>query len=382
MIKIAFIDDEKRILDGIRRMLHKRRKDWDMYFFESGKDMLTSMEENFYDIVVSDMRMPVMSGAELLIQIKEISPKTIRIILSGYANDELVLEGIHATHQFISKPTDQDSLISHIERALKMLPVLDSENAKKVLGDIESIPSLPAFYDALMQEIASEDVSLKRVSEILSSDIGLSSSIIRVVNSAFFGLVREITSLEEAASVLGVDMIKNLALMTSVFSSLSVPEGKMAEIAALNSFCQRVGMLASILAKQADFSPAVKNHCQIAGMMSGLGDLLVLSNTVKKSDDNSMHTPLLGSYLLSIWSMPIPVIEAVRWHQNPCDSCIEEPSPLTVVHTAWALISAYDKGSLASSELTTLMDYNFIRGCTDQSVLDQWIERTTQFFEG
>ena len=382
MIKIAFIDDEQRILDGIRRMLHKRRKDWDMYFFDSGNAMLTSMEENTYDVVVSDMRMPVMSGAELLIKIKEISPKTIRIILSGYANEELVLESVHATHQFISKPTNQDALISHIERALRMLPILDSENAIKVLGNIESIPSLPAIYDALMQEVASEDVSLKRVADILSSDIGLSSSILRVVNSAFFGLVREINSLEEAASVLGIDMIKNLALQTKVFSSLTVPDDRMAEVEALNSFCQRVGILAALLAKHAAFSPSVTNHCQIAGMMSGLGDLLVLTDTALLIDNSAMPPPLLGSYLLSIWSMPLPTIEAVRWHQAPSSSGIDQPSPLAAVHTAWALLRAYDSEQLVSNELTPLIDYDYLCSSVDRSTVDNWVELTTNFCEG
>lgn len=378
---IAFVDDDKRILDGVRRMLHRRRKEWDMHFFESGSQLLNSMQSTQYDVIVSDIRMPVMNGAELLTKVREISPKTIRIVLSGYPNEELVLESIHATHQFIAKPADQETLISHIDRALQMQPILDSDNAKRVLGGIDSVPTLPAIYDELMVEVSSENMSIKRVAQIVSSDIGLSASILRVVNSAFFGLVREVNSLEEAASILGIDMIKNLALMTKVFSSFTVPEHNMAALESLNRFSQRVGILAAILAKQANFSQAIRNHCQIAGMMSGLGELLVLSDTVPPSNEKPLPSPLLASYLLSLWSLPLPIIEAVRWHQCPSASGISGPSPLAVVHTAWSLLNAHENSQDISAE-PPILDSGFLKDSASQSVVDDWIKQTTLFCKG
>jgi YesN/AraC family two-component response regulator len=64
--RILFVDDEPMVLDGLRRSLHSMRKDWEMVFVTSGSEALESMANQSFDIVVTDMRMPGMDGAQLL----------------------------------------------------------------------------------------------------------------------------------------------------------------------------------------------------------------------------------------------------------------------------------------------------------------------------
>ena len=82
MQQVLFVDDEPRILEGLQRTFRRLRGDWDMRFAPSGKDALRMLEAKPANIVVSDMKMPGMDGADLLSEVKRLYPDTIRVILS------------------------------------------------------------------------------------------------------------------------------------------------------------------------------------------------------------------------------------------------------------------------------------------------------------
>ena len=108
--RILFVDDEPLILQGLQRMLHSMQEEWDMAFVESGARALELMEREPFDVIVSDMRMPGMNGAELLCQVQNLYPRTTRLILSGYADRELVLQCLGSTDHYLSKPYNAASL--------------------------------------------------------------------------------------------------------------------------------------------------------------------------------------------------------------------------------------------------------------------------------
>ena len=86
MKRILFVDDEEMVLQGLQRMLRSLRREWDMTFVESGAKALELMAEQPFDVVVSDMLMPGMTGAELLNEVMKRYPRTVRLILSGHAD--------------------------------------------------------------------------------------------------------------------------------------------------------------------------------------------------------------------------------------------------------------------------------------------------------
>jgi len=77
MTRVLFVDDEPRVLDGLRLSLRSKRKVWDMVFVEGGLAAVAEITANPVDVVVSDMRMPGMSGADLLGKVAEIRPRRL-----------------------------------------------------------------------------------------------------------------------------------------------------------------------------------------------------------------------------------------------------------------------------------------------------------------
>jgi len=106
--RILFVDDQPNILAGLRRMLHKMQDEWEMEFYESGKEALAAMEKQPFDLAVSDMMMPEMNGAKLLKKVRELYPGTVRFILSGHSDRELILQSVGYAHQYIAKPCDAE----------------------------------------------------------------------------------------------------------------------------------------------------------------------------------------------------------------------------------------------------------------------------------
>ncbi len=105
--KILFVDDDKSVLKALGRFARSRK--WRADFSESGKNALEMAESKTYDLVVSDMRMPRMSGAQFLREMKSSHPDTVRILLSGYADMRLVEDVANQSEAYglLSKPWDE-----------------------------------------------------------------------------------------------------------------------------------------------------------------------------------------------------------------------------------------------------------------------------------
>jgi YesN/AraC family two-component response regulator len=115
MKRVLFVDDEKQILDGIRRLFSDQSDVWEMQFARGGEEALKLCQASRFDVVVSDMRMPGMDGATLLGHVKGLFPDAARLILSGYADVALATRAIPVAHRVLAKPCDAIELQTAIE---------------------------------------------------------------------------------------------------------------------------------------------------------------------------------------------------------------------------------------------------------------------------
>lgn len=142
MKRILFVDDESKILDGIRRMLHADRKRWDMQFAIGGEAALQACESGSFDVVISDMRMPEMDGATLLSHIRDRFPSTARIVLSGYSDVTLATRAVPVVHRFLTKPCNATELQATIERVCTLQDILCTPEIRRIVGTVGELPSL------------------------------------------------------------------------------------------------------------------------------------------------------------------------------------------------------------------------------------------------
>jgi len=116
---ILLVDDEENILRSLERLL--RRDGYRILKAMNGGAGLELLKENTVGVIVSDQRMPGMTGVEFLSQVKELYPQTVRIVLSGYTELKSVTDAINkgAIYKFLTKPWEDDLLRRNIQEAFE-----------------------------------------------------------------------------------------------------------------------------------------------------------------------------------------------------------------------------------------------------------------------
>jgi len=114
---LLLVDDEKNILSALKRLLHQEK--YHILTAASAPDALQILAATPVDVIVSDHRMPDMTGVEFFRIAKEIYPETVRIMLSGYTELQSVTDAVNegSIYKFLTKPWDDDQLKVHIARA-------------------------------------------------------------------------------------------------------------------------------------------------------------------------------------------------------------------------------------------------------------------------
>lgn len=362
MSRILFVDDEVNVLQGLRRMLHGKRHDWDMEFAASGGEALQILTERPFDLLVSDMRMPGMDGAQLLAEARHRWPHMVRVVLSGQADQDALVRSIGLTHQYLSKPCDADTLIGVLSRACRLTglsaQLLADEKLKDLVSTMDSLPSLPFLYAELLQECQNPNGSLDRVARIISQDVGMVAKILQVLNSAFFGARRTISSPLQAVQLLGLDTIRALVLASHVFSQFKAPRVSGFSVEALWNHSMTVSALARQISALEGAGREATDEASIAGLLHDAGKLVLATNLPEQfgraiARAHEQRIPLttaefdllgethagVGAYLLALWALPDSIVEAAAFHHVPAraDRCAF--GPLTAVHVANALAS-------------------------------------------
>jgi YesN/AraC family two-component response regulator len=120
MKRVLFVDDEPKILEGLRRMLYPLRNEWHTAFASNGRDALQLLSESDYDVLVTDIRMPGMSGIELLQEVVKLFPNVVRLVLSGTADRAITLRSVTLAHQYLVKPCDAATLRATVEQSFRL----------------------------------------------------------------------------------------------------------------------------------------------------------------------------------------------------------------------------------------------------------------------
>jgi len=126
---LLLVDDEENITSALTRLL--RRDGYNILRANSGKAGLELLKSNQVGVIISDQRMPEMSGTEFLTKVKVLYPDTVRIVLSGYTELKSVTEAINqgAVYKFLTKPWEEDQLRANVEDAFQRHE-LTVENAR------------------------------------------------------------------------------------------------------------------------------------------------------------------------------------------------------------------------------------------------------------
>ena len=388
--RILFVDDEAMILESLRRSLHSLRQAWHMSFATSGAEALEILDETPFDVIVTDICMPEMSGAELLEAVRQRYPHVVRIAITGQASEANLLLCTGPVHRFLTKPTEVETLQAVIDHVFELRELLATEKLQTVTARLTSLPSPQSLCHELLEELQSPEASLTKVAHFILQDIGMTTKVLHVVNSAFFGVGRTMTSVEEAVKLLGLDIVKALVLSVQLLKSFDETSLEGFSLNMLWDHSMTVATYAKQIANIDKAEQPVVNGAFFAGLLHDVGKLVLAAEipedygTVLKLAAESKlaaveaeHEILgathaeVGAYLLGLWGFSNSVIEAIAFHHQPVRSRGRGLSAVTVVHVADVLAHTDGQTDQTGSEPMVDMDYLDQVGLTDRLVVWQ-----------
>jgi putative nucleotidyltransferase with HDIG domain len=389
--QILFVDDEPMVLKGLQRTLRKMRIEWEMTFTSSAREALGILDQRPIDVIVSDLKMPEMDGMQLLTEVKARHPRVVRIILSGHLEHEMTLQSVQLAHQSLSKPCDAEILKQTLAKLFALRDILADESVKKIVSQIASLPSLPAIYSEIIEEMHSKDPSLKKVGDIIAQDPSMTAKILQVVNSVFFGLSRKISSPQEAVVHLGLESIRALVLSVKIFAEFSHKKFSWFNIDELFSHSITVSTYAKAIVENEKMDRDLINYSLMAGLLHDLGKLILATNfqepykqvltAAQESDRNlweleydafgTSHSEI-GAYLMGLWRLETPIIEAIAFHHCPANSMSQNLGLLTAVHMGNAIDHIGQLSSSGNNGLQYEAQYLDTLGVTDR--IPEWCQ--------
>ena len=218
--KILFVDDESQILRSITRLFMDTEHE--VITAESGAEALNILENEQVDVIVSDMKMPKMSGYELLSQVKRRFPNIVRIILSGFSDERIVFDALqkNIAKLYILKPWENDVLVNTIEKVFEIENVLrNNKNVLKLVNDAGELPTIKTSYQKIIKVIEN-DGEIYKIVDAIECDNSIVSKLLHIVNSSYYGV--KTGSIKRAVAYLGIDNIKNIVATSAFIDGLGI----------------------------------------------------------------------------------------------------------------------------------------------------------------
>lgn len=391
--KLLFVDDEPFALEVLQRVFEPMRTEWHMEFVTNGADALCRLEDIAFDAVVSDLKMPGMTGAELLEEVAHRHPTVSRIILSAQADEDLVFQSVNTAHQFISKTSDPKLLMKKIRKVVLLRQNRLSSEIVETLCAIDRLPSVPEIYCELVEAVADPNTTVQDIAAIVERDGAVGAKLLQLANSAFFGLRGEVSSISNAISCLGLETLRYLVLMVGVCDQFRSHHFSKAFMEGIWSHSVQTATLARTIAQAEHTSLAMAEQAFVAALLHDVGKLILAENfskTYREAIDLSKVSgrPVweaerqlfrathgeVGAYLLNLWGLPEAVTQAVALHHEPIGAEHGQITPLAIVHAANYFAHELQSPGGSKSELNV----EFFENCGLAERLRTWRELVEQ----
>jgi HD-like signal output (HDOD) protein/CheY-like chemotaxis protein len=388
--RILVVDDEPSVLKIIQRVLQSSCE-CEAVTALNGEQALQIMEGKPFDVIISDISMPGMDGSTLLNIVKELHPQTMRLVLSGRSGGNVAIQTAGTAHQFYLKPLGLRELSARIQNVLKLRASVPEDGLDRIIANVRSLPAIPDTYTALQRELSNPNASIEKVGRIIEKDIAISAKILQLVNSAFFGLSERVSKPHQAASLLGIGVLKSLVLGVHIFTEWSKKPPACFSISELWSHSLNVASASQDITLLETGDKNLADDAYSAGLFHDIGMLIMADNMPEscRGIQNLVETnkiPLIkaeqdvlgcthaeiGAYLLSLWNFCDDVVVACAFHHQPAKSGATGFNIVAAVHAA----NAFDHNLHPSPAYPAgIIDSAYFNSIKLAPRLDKWAEK-------
>ncbi|MGI2169935.1 HDOD domain-containing protein [Shewanella sp. MF05960] len=320
-----FIDDDVFMLKALQRTARRAKPDWDFYLCEHCNDWQSALPEGVIpDVVFCDYLMPKKNGDEVLLEIANIIPSAVRVLLTGDTGEDVVTKVSAITHFVLKKPFSADDL-NHVFSCIERLDALNFNlETRNKFGRIGYYFALPTIVTELHQLFTSDDVDIEQAAALIIQESFIAAKIIQIANSAFLGYSRQTVSLEEAIKRLGLKMTETIVISMAVGDCLvaKVPSNLHRLI---NEWAFNFSNQSRQLSKSLGFNSAMLDIVSMAALLTGIGQLALIAESdeyINSSDNDKQFfvlrdASILTVYILTLWGFSVDLCKVILMQDNP-----------------------------------------------------------------
>jgi len=382
--KILVAGSAETELPEVCQELNATTSNWVWRHALNGMSALDLLTREPFDAVVADLRLNDLSGLQLLNQVMAQWPKAHRLILADPGALDALLRCVGGVHQFLARPCEPQRLLAVLSRAFKLDVWLPNETVRKLLGRLPFLPSHADAYHAVVAHL--EAGRLEEASRQIALDPPMAAKLLQLANSAAWGPPLDEADPAQAARELGLSNVRRTLLLSHTYSGFRDLEVAGFEIGGFVVHARQTSEIARRIAELECAPPEMVEQATAAGLLHNLGKLALAVNlphkygAVLKAQANARlasweaaqevvgatHGEVGGS-LLALWSLPLPVIEAVAFHHHPACFLSQAFSPLTAVHVANAFL-----GCVSLEQARSRLDLGYLGMIGVEQRLPEW----------
>jgi len=349
---IIFVDDDLNVLRGLRRRMLSMRPNWALRFYESAELALIGLEEQPADVVISDMSMPSMDGAEFLRIVAKRWPQTSRILLSGYADENAIQNGAAATHHFLAKPCTDTDIIHAAERGLIMNKYLRDPLLVNLLSQVPTDLMWPAIFHRLQTILQfSGPSSHVELNDFANDHPALTALAHELARREQLMPEDNHTDFIKLLKILGIETIKALCVL---WCELGQPIDF--DDTRISSELHRplvLGQMAANIARLRNLAPEAVDQVRAAAILCHIGNIIIARATpdqyaashTRADDDNcdiisaeisemGFAHPAVSACLCACWGFPHQIIENIAFHHRPESAPTDRSESMLIVYAA------------------------------------------------
>ena len=351
MNKILFVDDDKLLLSSIKRGLRAQSKVWAMYFAASADEALDLLAKEQIDILVSDFKMPEMTGIELLSVVDSLYPRTIRVLLTGHPEKVKYSQTINICHYFFCKPLRLEGFERFLDRAAVVLNLNINKQLVEHLNAVNSLPIHPESFRRLQSCFEHYDTRPEQLVHIAGKDVALALLLFKLSSSANFSFDKGIRTLAEAVDYIDMHNFRALLNAGQLFFADEPEHCAAFKLDMMQQHCFQTVHIAEALAEISGSSRKLQD-IRLAALLHDCGRIVlpyilpdvcmqIFSRCESRKHEGfavaeaqilgTSHAEV-GAYLAALWGVPYPVFEAILHHVDTQPPAFEE-NPVS--HIVW-----------------------------------------------
>ncbi len=232
---------------------------------------------------------------------------------------------------------------------------------RQLIGAEENVPSLPMIFHHLNEAVNNARSSMREIAEIISTDQSLSARLLKLVNSVFFGFPSRIETISHAATIIGIQQLRDMALATTIIQMFRGIPAELLDAKAFWRHSIACGIAARVLASYHQ-EPNVERFF-VAGLLHDIGHLIIYRRNAGQAKEALVRCAQsgellyqverqmmgfdhadVGGLLLNHWRLPQSLEEAAKFHHRP-SRAPRFPLESGVIHVADLIANALQMGS-------------------------------------